>query len=97
MKTRSFHTIGVELPSSGNGIFQRTFSVALHFTGTSFSVQIPCPVGPRQPGQSAALAKPVSRATTPMARRKFAMIESPRVDCSGGQLSFPYNYKGFRE
>jgi hypothetical protein len=45
--------MGVELPASGSGIFQRTFSVALHFSGTLRSVQTPRPSAPRHPGQLA--------------------------------------------
>src|SRR5262249_41866828 len=36
-KTRAPQTTGVELPRSGSSTFQRTFSVALHLTGRSFS------------------------------------------------------------
>src|SRR5213080_4915429 len=62
-KTRSPQTTGDELPSSGSGAFQRTFSVALHFSGASVSGERPSPVGPRQPGQLAA------GAATPHANR----------------------------
>src|SRR5687767_7253625 len=47
---------GVELPWSSSLIFQRTLSLPLHLSGTSFSSQWPCPVGPRQPGQLPASA-----------------------------------------
>ena len=35
-------------------VFHTIFSVALHFTGTFFSVLEPSPRGPRQPGQFSA-------------------------------------------
>src|SRR5262249_54441500 len=54
--TFSPQTIGVELPVSGSGIFHFTFSVADHLTGRFFSVEKPCPVGPRHPGQLSARA-----------------------------------------
>src|SRR5262245_39660416 len=63
-KTLSLQTAGVELPRSGSGVFQRTFSVRLQLVGRSFSVQVPCPSAPRQPGQLAALAeKQAAKAT----------------------------------
>src|SRR6187399_2212720 len=46
MKTRSRQTIGDELPRSGSGTFQRTFSVALHRTGRLVSSVTPEPLGP---------------------------------------------------
>ena len=45
---------GVELPWLASATFHFTFSFALHFSGRFFSVLMPCPVGPRQAGQSAA-------------------------------------------
>src|SRR2546423_9375971 len=49
--TRFAHTIGEELPGPGNGTRQRTFSLVLHFTGKSFSTEMPVPSSPRQAGQ----------------------------------------------
>src|SRR5439155_14274237 len=54
--TRLPHTIGEELPSSGSGAFQRTFSIGLHLSGRSFSAECPSPVGPRHAGQFSARA-----------------------------------------
>src|SRR3989442_1057986 len=51
---RSPQMMGVELPLSGKGIFQRTFSVTDQRRGRSFSAQWPEPSGPRQAGQFAA-------------------------------------------
>jgi hypothetical protein len=48
--------MGVELPANGSFTFQRTFSVALQVSGRFFSSETPEPLGPRQPGQFAALA-----------------------------------------
>jgi hypothetical protein len=42
--------MGVELPGAGNGAFQRTFSVALQWSGSSSS-EIPFACGPRHMGQ----------------------------------------------
>src|SRR5262245_10722792 len=52
-KILSFHTAGVELPRSGSGTFQRTFSVALHFKGKFASNVTPKPLSPRHPAQFA--------------------------------------------
>ena len=53
-KTRFAQTIGVELPSSGKGTFQRTLSFGPHLTGRSFSGVWPLPSAPCQAGQLAA-------------------------------------------
>src|SRR5438105_7235599 len=47
-KMRSPQMTGVELPGWSSLTFHLTFSFALHFMGRFFSVQYPCPVGPRQ-------------------------------------------------
>src|SRR5689334_16389002 len=54
MKIRSPQTTGEALPASGSGVFQRTFSFALHFKGGALSDEYPSPVGPRQLGQFSA-------------------------------------------
>src|SRR5206468_720635 len=60
--TRSPQTTGALTPAPVSGTFQRTFSVALQRTGSSFSALTPSPIGPRQPGQlSAAPASGSSR------------------------------------
>ena len=43
MKIFSPQTMGDPLPLSGNGARQRTFSVAVHFTGAPFSDEMPLP------------------------------------------------------
>ena len=55
-KMRSPQTMGVELPGSGSGMRQRTFSVLLQFKGRFFSVEMPSAFAPRQAGQLAAQA-----------------------------------------
>jgi len=54
-KTRSPQTTGVEFPRSGSAIFQATFSVVLQVVDSPFSVHVPSPRGPRQPGQFSAI------------------------------------------
>jgi hypothetical protein len=44
---------GEDHPLPGNGVFHRTFSVSLQRTGAGCSPTMPCPVGPRNSGQSA--------------------------------------------
>jgi hypothetical protein len=56
IKIRSFHTIGEACPLPGIGVFQVMFCVLLHLTGTFFSLLVPSPLGPRQPGQFSATA-----------------------------------------
>ncbi|NDA67395.1 MAG: hypothetical protein EBY09_12275, partial [Verrucomicrobia bacterium] len=53
VKILSPKTTGEACPG-GQGVFQVTFSVALHFMGRFFSSETPSPVGPRQAGQLAA-------------------------------------------
>src|SRR5436189_6426889 len=53
MKTRLPQTIGVELPRSGRGVFQRMFFESLHSLGRSFLDETPFASGPRQAGQFA--------------------------------------------
>src|SRR5262245_37948108 len=57
--TRSPHTMGEDQPKPGISAFQTTFEVALHSIGTPVSEEMPCPVGPRKPGQFSAWATPV--------------------------------------
>src|SRR5262249_2993798 len=54
MKTRSRHTIGDERPVPGNDVFQTMFSLDDQCSGATFSLLMPSPRGPRQPGQSSA-------------------------------------------
>src|SRR5438477_9173147 len=67
MNTRSPHTIGVEFPRSGSGVFHRTFSVALQCSGRLVSVVTPVPSGPRQLGQLPANADTQAASTKNMA------------------------------
>ena len=41
----------------GTSTFHATFSVVLHFSGTPVAADIPCPVLPRNSGQSLSAAK----------------------------------------
>src|SRR5262249_22636475 len=52
--TRSPHTIGEDQPKPGISAFQTTLELALHSIGTPVSEEMPCPVGPRKPGQLSA-------------------------------------------
>ena len=56
IKTLLPQTTGVELPRSGKGARQRTFWFVLHWRGSSVSLEMPVPSGPRQPGQGPAQA-----------------------------------------
>ena len=47
-------TAGDDHPDTGSTVFQATFSVPLHRTGTFLAGEMPCPVGPRNSGQSCA-------------------------------------------
>ena len=48
--------MGVELPRSGSGTFQATFSLLLQVVGSPFSAHVPSPRGPRHWGQFSAWA-----------------------------------------
>src|SRR5688572_18287366 len=50
-KTRSFQTTGDDQPSPGMAVFQTIFDWACQCCGRFFSVDVPCRVGPRKPGQ----------------------------------------------
>ena len=70
MKMRSPQTIGVELPRSGSGTRQRTFSFVVQCSGKFFSVQTPVPKGPRHADQLSARAQiDISRVATTTARQ----------------------------
>src|SRR6185436_16169913 len=51
---RSPWTTGDDHPFPGIATFQRTFFVSLHVSGSPCSSDTPCPVGPRNCGQSEA-------------------------------------------
>src|SRR5260370_20058919 len=73
-------TIGDEWPLPGMLIFQRMFSLSLHWTGTSLSAAVPVPLGPRNRDHSAA----------PAARPKLnrtLQTSSKRGRCMAGVLS----------
>src|ERR1039457_969092 len=55
-KTRSPQAIGEDQDSPGRGVFQATFSVALHLAGRPVSLEMHCAVGPRNCGQFSAEA-----------------------------------------
>src|SRR4051812_45997968 len=56
-QTRSPATAGDDHDLPWIGVFHLTFSVSLHVTGTFLASLTPCPVGPRNCGQSAVAAK----------------------------------------
>jgi hypothetical protein len=49
-KTRSPQTMGDDQPSPGTAVFHLA-SAAFHYSGKSFSLEIPWRVGPRKHGQ----------------------------------------------
>src|SRR5207249_4648867 len=51
-------TMGEEWPRPAIGVFHLMFLVALHSVGRFFSVEIPCPPGPRHCGQFGAAELP---------------------------------------
>src|SRR5205823_5323857 len=57
-KSRLPATTGDELPLPGMRTFQSTPSSVVHLMGTSLSVDIPVPLGPRKRGQSPPLTIP---------------------------------------
>src|SRR5262245_21405092 len=96
MMTRSFQTIGLDWLLSnlafsstpGSATFQRTFSLFLpQVRGRSFSVLRPCPVGPRQQGQSSATAGigKASRAQTVSGLGKRQRMDTPQGRTGGGE------------
>ena len=71
--TASPHTTGEACPFPGSGVFQRTFSLPLHFSGTPRSRLVPSFRGPRHPGQFSANAPekpPESRISMRTARNQ---------------------------
>src|SRR5688572_22683743 len=84
MKTRSPQTIGVELPRSGTGTRQATFSFVLQRSGRFFSLATPLPPGPRKPGQFAAHADVISaHQSQAMTRHHKAFMETLPIDGVG--------------
>jgi hypothetical protein len=67
-KIRSFQKIGVAPPGPGKAVRQTTFSVLLHFSGTSFSRLTPSCRGPRHCGQFSAAAPEVTAISTSKTR-----------------------------
>ena len=55
--TRPFAMAGDDHPRPATGTFHTTFLVSLHSSGRPRSVEWPCPVGPRNSGQSSAASK----------------------------------------
>jgi hypothetical protein len=80
-------TTGLELPPSGKGVFQRTFSVALHLRGNFVSCEMPSPVGPRKPGQFAALTVPDDASTITAVARNRRMVTPENRRFSLDQLT----------
>ena len=54
------HTTGDDQPTPGTSTCQARFSLRLHVNGKPFSLEIPCPVGPRKHGQFSAVHGAVS-------------------------------------
>jgi hypothetical protein len=50
IQIRSPSTIGDDQPLPWIGVFQRTFSASLHFSGSPVAVDTPLPSGPRNWG-----------------------------------------------
>ncbi|PAW81125.1 MAG: hypothetical protein B9S33_17215 [Pedosphaera sp. Tous-C6FEB] len=85
MKILSVHTTGEESPGSGSSVFQRTFSVALHVSGTLRSGEVPSPCGPRQEGQLVACK---DRLSAPRKGRRTAVEMVKRgSSCIAGSLA----------
>src|SRR5207248_2071232 len=79
-KTRSPLTIGEEWPLPGISVFQRRFSplsAPLNFRGTPFSVEVPSPRGPRQPGHSSAQTAVVRQSAKAREKDRIMAGNSP--------------------
>src|ERR1051325_10184991 len=68
-KMRSPQTIGLECPSPGIAVFQRTLS-ALNLMGIFLSLEVPEPLGPRKRSQLSAKAAEVLSETKPRTKRR---------------------------
>src|SRR5688500_160155 len=92
--TRSPQTTGEELPRSGKGARQRTFSLVLHFMGRFFSADRPLPFGPRHCGQLPA-SRPGAAASVRVIETSIARILNMTMGWGIGfidaGLSFPAN------
>ena len=73
-KTCSPHTMGDDHDSPGIGVVQTTLSVALHFSVSPVSVEIPWCVGPRNCGQFSAWSKTTESNSIGVARRTFFIL-----------------------
>src|SRR5689334_3981342 len=62
-------TIGEEWPRPAIGVFHLMFLVAVHSVGRFFSVETPCPPGPRHCGQFEAAELPAIEATAIITER----------------------------
>jgi len=77
-KMRSSQTIGEACPLPGSGVFHSRFSVVLQVTGTFFSMLVPSPRGPLQPGQFSAKAAALKVRANAVIRDRQATLP-PRV------------------
>src|ERR1019366_8135833 len=68
-KIRLPHTTGAACDFSGSAIFHLTFCLSLQVVGRFFSVDLPSPLGPRQPGQLSAAARVAMKRKAVMERR----------------------------
>jgi hypothetical protein len=76
--TRFPLTMGDDTPRPAIGVFQATFSVALHRIGSPVSLVVPVPFGPRQCGQSAAaIVVPAATASRTAHRTAWIMMRTP--------------------
>src|SRR5262245_29853248 len=73
---RSRQTIGDELPRSGRGTFQRTFSEAFQRAGSLVSGVTPEPFGPCQAGQFPACIPPATSKISPRQIRVVRFMKS---------------------
>jgi hypothetical protein len=71
--------MGLELPGPGKSTFQQTFSEGDQVDGKPFSVLVPSPRGPRQPGQfSARVERAHPRRTIAQQMINLMRLFSPR-------------------
>ena len=85
-KTRSRQTIGLDQPLPGMAVFQAIFLLADQVTGSPFSLEIPCRLGPRQQGQSSPRATPANSTEITRAGRKQFRDSSNNIRSSRNKV-----------
>src|SRR6185295_14986828 len=65
IQTLPFATTGDDQPSPGIAVFHATFFVSLHSSGRPFSVEWPCPSGPRNCGHDSCADAVAAMSRTP--------------------------------